>query len=164
MYRKAVTDYSQDLVNLFFAHDLPGCGKEGEFKLFSSLIRFANFQVAACRFRFPFPFPYPFPFPLAQHARVSVTRRHFALATILFSFFFSLASELLSQNDKIALELAHSPMHFLFAYLSLFWPPSRYPAIQFFPASLSRSLSLLLASHTRKPLDNFQFFFSVYLL
>lgn len=25
-----MTDYSQDLVNLFFTHDLPGCGKEGE--------------------------------------------------------------------------------------------------------------------------------------
>ncbi|XP_030573514.1 cation-independent mannose-6-phosphate receptor isoform X1 [Drosophila novamexicana] len=28
--RKANTDYSQDLVNLFFTHDLPGCGKEGK--------------------------------------------------------------------------------------------------------------------------------------
>lgn len=45
LHRKAVTDYSQDLVNLFFTHDLPGCGKEGESKLLSSIIRFANIQL-----------------------------------------------------------------------------------------------------------------------
>ncbi|XP_017849465.1 cation-independent mannose-6-phosphate receptor isoform X2 [Drosophila busckii] len=28
-YRKAITDYSQDLVNLYFSHKLPGCGKDG---------------------------------------------------------------------------------------------------------------------------------------
>ncbi|KAH8417772.1 hypothetical protein KR222_005746 [Zaprionus bogoriensis] len=30
LHRKAITDYSQDLVNLFFTHDLPGCGEEGK--------------------------------------------------------------------------------------------------------------------------------------
>lgn len=102
---------------------------------------------------------------LSLSVSVGATRAHFRHSSPFCSghhfvfFFFSLASELLSQNDKIALELAHSPMHFLFAYLSLCLPPSRYPAILFFPASLSLSLAHLLASHTRKPLDNFLFFF-----
>lgn len=116
-------------------------------------------------------FPFPVSVSLSLSVSVGATRARFRHSSpfcsghhFVFFLFFSLASELLSQNDKIALELAHSPMHFLFAYLSLCLPPSRYPAIQFFPASLSRSLSLLLASHTRKPLDNFLFFFSVYLL
>ncbi|XP_062124359.1 cation-independent mannose-6-phosphate receptor isoform X1 [Drosophila sulfurigaster albostrigata] len=38
MYRKTMTDYSQDLVNLFFTHDLPGCGKEGKMNVHLRLI------------------------------------------------------------------------------------------------------------------------------
>ncbi|KAH8310714.1 hypothetical protein KR044_002717, partial [Drosophila immigrans] len=38
VYRKAMTDYSQDLVNLFFTHDLPGCGKEGKMNVHLRLI------------------------------------------------------------------------------------------------------------------------------
>ncbi|KAM8706232.1 hypothetical protein ACLKA7_010498 [Drosophila subpalustris] len=37
-HRKAMTDYSQDLVNLFFTHDLPGCGKEGKMNVQMRLI------------------------------------------------------------------------------------------------------------------------------
>ncbi|KAH8381501.1 hypothetical protein KR093_006865, partial [Drosophila rubida] len=38
LYRKAMTDYSQDLVNLFFTHNLPGCGKEGKMNVHLRLI------------------------------------------------------------------------------------------------------------------------------
>ncbi|XP_034487896.1 cation-independent mannose-6-phosphate receptor isoform X2 [Drosophila innubila] len=37
-HRRAMTDYSQDLVNLFFTHDLPGCGKEGKMNVQMRLI------------------------------------------------------------------------------------------------------------------------------
>ncbi|EDW16577.1 cation-independent mannose-6-phosphate receptor isoform X1 [Drosophila mojavensis] len=37
-HRKAMTDYSQDLVNLFFTHDLPGCGKEGKMNVHMRVI------------------------------------------------------------------------------------------------------------------------------
>ncbi|EDV90634.1 cation-independent mannose-6-phosphate receptor isoform X2 [Drosophila grimshawi] len=38
LYRKVVTDFSQDVVNLFFTHDLPGCGKEGKMNVQMRLI------------------------------------------------------------------------------------------------------------------------------